>query len=91
MSEETAEEYRDIPGTAGYLNKKIPLGENARCLYCGSFDVWLEWRILAKPIGTFSLAGGQMKFSAAGWPYAVCGGCGHVSKGKIDGMEAPDE
>lgn len=84
-----SEEYRHIPGTAGYVDEKIPLG--AECLYCGSADTWVEWRLLARPLGSYSLSGNQMKFSAAAWPYAVCGGCGHVSKGKIDGVEAPDE
>lgn len=58
----------------------------APCKYCGSKDTWVERRMEGKQIGTFSLAGAQMKFSVHTWPWAVCGGCGHESKGRITGV-----
>lgn len=61
-------------------HERRPLG--ASCVYCGSADTWIEFRFEVKPVGTYSLAGAQMKFSATTWPYAVCDGCGHVSRGK---------
>ena len=62
------------------LGERTPLG--APCCYCGSADTWIELRPEAKPIGTFSLAGAHPKVSASTWPYAVCDGCGHVSRGQ---------
>lgn len=58
------------------------------CKYCGpDHPLRIEMRevLEAKPIGTFSLAGAQMKFSAIRreWPYAICDNCGRESKGKI--------
>lgn len=75
-------------GTVGNLGKKYPL--RVKCYYCGSSDTWVEYRLLTKPVGSFSLSGGTMKFSAHTWPWAVCGGCGHESKAKIEGQEAPE-
>ncbi len=43
----------------------------------------IEERIEAKPLGTFSLAGAQMKLSGYRWPYAVCDRCGRESRGKL--------
>lgn len=66
------------------MTSRTPLG--ADCLYCGSGDTWIEYRLEARPVGTFSLAGMQMKFSTRRLPFAVCDHCGHVSRGK---QEAP--
>lgn len=57
------------------------------CKHCGpDFPLRIEMRegLEAKPIGTFSLAGAQMKFSAVKreWPYAVCDNCKRESRGK---------
>jgi len=52
------------------------------CRHCGHVGVRIEWRLEAKPLGTFSLAGVQTKVSATEHPYAVCEGCGHVSRGE---------
>jgi len=53
------------------------------CKYCGpEFPLRIERRLEARPIGSFSLAGAQMKLSAREWPYAVCDGCGRESRGK---------
>ena len=62
-----------------------------QCVYCGTLGaVRFEWRekLIAKPLGTFSITGAQMKTVARAvqWPWAVCrsdlGGCGHESEGK---------
>ena len=64
----------------GQVSERHPLG--APCKYCGSIDTWVEMRLEARRIGDFSLSGHQVKFSAGEWPYAVCGGCGHKSRGE---------
>lgn len=61
-----------------------PLG--ASCVYCGSDETYVEYRVEAKPVGSFSLAGAQAKVSSYTWPYAVCAGCGHESRGKLVGQ-----
>ncbi|MDM2386875.1 hypothetical protein [Mycobacteroides abscessus] len=54
------------------------------CKYCGSdAPLRIEERLEAKPLGTFSLAGAQMKFSGRMWPYAVCDRCGRECRGKL--------
>ena len=65
---------------AGGQGHRQPLG--ARCRYCGSADTWVEQRLVAAPFGTAALAGQQMKTTGTFWPYAVCDGCGHVSRGE---------
>jgi hypothetical protein len=50
---------------------------------CGKNSPRVEWRLEAKPIGTFSLAGQQMKVTATEWPWLVCDGCGRESRGKL--------
>jgi len=52
------------------------------CRHCGHHGIVIEWRLEARPIGSFSLAGAQMKFSAREHPYAKCPGCRHVSRGE---------
>lgn len=59
---------------------RTPLG--ALCRHCGSLDTWIEERFEPQPLGTYSLAGAQMKFAATPWPYAVCDDCGHTSRGQ---------
>ena len=68
----------DLPARPG---ERKPLG--APCRYCGSADTWVEIRLEGKPLGTFSLAGVQTKTTAGEWPYAVCDGCGHESRGQV--------
>jgi len=46
------------------------------CPACGHEFLAIENRLVTKPIGTFSLAGAQTKFSAYEWPYIVCDACG---------------
>lgn len=58
------------------------------CKHCGSdFPLRIEYReeLQAKPIGTFSLSGQQVKFSAVKreWPWAVCDHCKREARGKL--------
>ena len=46
------------------------------CPACGYEFLILEMRLVAKPLGTYSLAGMQLKVAAYEWPYIVCKGCG---------------
>lgn len=51
------------------------------CRHCGHTGIRIEMRLEAKPLGSFSLAGAQTKFSVREHPYAVCEECEHVSRG----------
>jgi hypothetical protein len=54
------------------------------CGNCGTVgQLRIEHRMVARPIGSFSLAGQQMKVSARLWPYMVCDGCGAECEGKL--------
>lgn len=60
------------------------------CRHCGpDYSLRIEYReeLEAKPVGAFSLAGQQIKFSAvkSDWPYAVCDNCGRESRGEVFG------
>lgn len=54
------------------------------CPACGSKSLRIEERLTTKPIGSFSLAGVQMKVSAVSKPWLVCGTCGIEAEGKRD-------
>jgi hypothetical protein len=58
------------------------------CRDCGQATLRLEYRkeLVAKPLGTWSLAGAQMKTAAVEgeWPWCVCDNCGGESRGKHD-------
>ena len=60
--------------------------ESMDCKHCGE-PLRIEWReeIIAKPIGTWSLAGQQIKFSGqkVKWPWAVCDNCKMESRGEL--------
>lgn len=62
--------------------------EGVPCKRCGKRTLHIELRpnVTAKDIGSFSIAGQQVKFCANvdPWPWAVCGNCGAESKGKKD-------
>ncbi|MFZ2238016.1 MAG: hypothetical protein WAV90_00575 [Gordonia amarae] len=67
----------------------MPDTDGLWCRHCGpEHPLRIEWRdeIVARPLGSFSLAGAQMKFSATKrqWPWAICDNCGHESKGKTE-------
>lgn len=57
------------------------------CPVCGEQAFWIDMRetMIAKPLGTFSLAGETMKFSVMRkpWPWIVCGACGFEEMGKV--------
>lgn len=42
------------------------------CPSCGELTLRVETRLESRPLGTWSLAGVQLKTSARTWPYAVC-------------------
>lgn len=54
------------------------------CPACGHEGMKVKWKLVAKPVGTFSLAGRQMKFSACEAPVLYCpnGECGVEATGK---------
>lgn len=49
--------------------------EEVACPACGEHDLKIVVRLRARPIGSYSLAGHKVKFSAVNWPYLVCGNC----------------
>lgn len=56
------------------------------CPQCGNTGFRVEFVLVAKPLGTFSLAGAQMKTSAVRAPKIICGlteasGCGASAVG----------
>lgn len=71
-------ETRPAPLEAG-RTQEYP---DVECKYCGHKGIRVEWRLEAKPVGTWSLAGVQKKCLAGEWPYAICNGCGHESRGQ---------
>lgn len=42
------------------------------CPACGQSRLRFTTKLESRPIGTFSLAGAQLKTSAIEWPYVVC-------------------
>jgi len=52
------------------------------CPGCGVKALAIEWRLETKPLGTYSLAGQQLKVSANEVPWVVCSSCGVEAKGK---------
>lgn len=57
---------------------------NARCPACDSRTLGIELRLKAAQIGSFSLAGVQMKFPVSEVPYLVCTTCGSHVEGTIE-------
>lgn len=57
------------------------------CTKCGAEKLRIEMRpvLVAKPPGSYSLAGVQMKHSAVAgeWPWMVCDGCGAECEGRV--------
>ena len=56
------------------------------CVYCGGGPIYLHYVFEAKKLGTYSVAGSQLKVTGSFWPYATCEGCGHRSRGKVSPM-----
>lgn len=48
---------------------------NVPCIKCGAMALRIEFRLRAKPPGSYSLSGSQPKVSTYRWPYMVCDGC----------------
>ncbi len=46
-----------------------------------------SWGLSARPVGSFSLAGAQLKFSATETAAVDCGACGWRVQGRIVGAE----
>ncbi len=53
------------------------------CPFCGQRKLELRWWLEAKPVGTFSLAGAQLKFSAVENAVVQCHGCEAIIPGTI--------
>lgn len=54
------------------------------CPHCGVAALHIEARFAASPIGTYSLAGAQMKLAAELTVYLVCRACGAEVRGAIE-------
>lgn len=54
------------------------------CPHCGQQTLRIEHRLEAKPLGTHSLSGSQMKVSAMSWPYLVCDNCKVEARGRME-------
>lgn len=52
------------------------------CPACGQQTLVIEMRLEAKPHGTYSLAGQQMKIAATEWPWIKCTNCQIEARGK---------
>ncbi len=55
------------------------------CPWCGRFGLLLTWELAAKPIGSFSLAGVQMKVSAMHRAAVACPDCKVMQAGVLTG------
>jgi len=65
----------------------MTLEEAARetpCPLCHKLSLWLSYKLVAKPIGEFSLSGQQMKFSCVQYPILTCttAGCDFRARGQ---------
>lgn len=60
----------------------LPDVHDTPCPICDHKTLQIVMRIEAKPPGTFSLSGVQMKVSAAPWPYLMCTNCGAEARGR---------
>lgn len=54
-----------------------------QCTACGAVgQLRIETRLEARPLGTWSLSGNNLKTSAIEWPWMVCDACKAECKGK---------
>jgi hypothetical protein len=61
------------------------------CPSCGAAALTLSWGLVSMPLGTFSLAGAQMKTSAVEAAEVGCGACGaHVPGRLVDASFSAD-
>lgn len=57
--------------------------EEMPCPKCGELGMTLTWQLTARPLGTFSLSGSQLKFSATEIPVIYCPHCGLYAEGNL--------
>ena len=55
------------------------------CPACGERTLQIEWRLVAKEVGSFSLAGATPKVVATEKPFLRCTACGVEAEGELDG------
>lgn len=53
----------------------LPDVSKSACPRCGSKTLTIVMKLVAKPIGTYSLSGSTMKISCIEWPYLECSSC----------------
>jgi hypothetical protein len=70
-------------GQAAPLSGKAVLGKD--CPLCGAAPVALSWGLVAKPLGTYSLSGAQIKASATVRAVVFCQACPWEVHGRMDG------
>jgi hypothetical protein len=58
------------------------------CPSCNRTLMSMSWTLVARPVGSFSLAGAQMKVSASSRAVVRCRGCAFEAHGTIDGARA---
>jgi hypothetical protein len=63
----------------------LPDVSGTDCPACGQRTLTVAWELVAKDVGTFSLAGATMKFSAYQAPVLRCTNCGVSSVGRFEG------
>jgi hypothetical protein len=75
----------DLPVTPERAAERLARVECPGCHGVGTLA--LEYLLVAKPFGTYSLAGAQPKVAAYEWPYLVCAaeGCGFAKAAKKEG------
>lgn len=71
----------DTPVEKSELDRLIEWAGAQTCPGCGHSGLRIEMRLLARPLGTFSLAGAQDKVSASEVPFLICDGCGASAQG----------
>lgn len=61
------------------------------CPACGTTALTLRTTLVARPLGSFSLAGAQTKISAVQVAEVRCAACGASRRGRLEGVQtAPD-
>jgi predicted RNA-binding Zn-ribbon protein involved in translation (DUF1610 family) len=58
------------------------------CPVCGSQTLTLSQKLVARPLGEWSLAGAQLKLSVVDRPHLSCSSCGMSVTGTYDGTAA---
>ncbi len=68
----------------------MPAPENTPCPSCGHIGLTLKTTLLPKPLGTYSLAGAQMKLSAIETLIWSCPACPATGPAEVANGEAAD-